>query len=445
MRRRDDSGRDGRLHDARGYVRLSDLGASRAPGLTREPPLDRSGRAGHRHDRRPARRRSAARNPQPEPTPVRSALRGGGRLVLTGLLLLLVVLSTWIGTKDTTLGQAWTALWNDDRSYATDVIRQLRLPRTLVGLMTGAALGAAGAVMQAVTRNPLADPGLLGVNAGASAAVVFGIGVVGLAGFGSLVWFSFVGAALTTVIVYVLGAAGRAGPTPVRLALAGAAVSASLSGVIAGLTVFDSATYDYLRFWMVGSLAGREPELVVQLLPFVAVGLVIALLLARPLNSLALGEELGRALGARIARTRIAAAVVAVTLLCGASTGPPADRRHGQPQPRGQSGLGGRRTALGRTPCFQPVLLHLGVGRPAGRMGPGGGRVPAQQSAAGGRHHRRAGRGVPRLGAVQAARHRDRVTEEPPGSESSGPPGTSLRRRISANKSSVKHVSCGIR
>ncbi|MFJ3967340.1 FecCD family ABC transporter permease [Streptomyces parvus] len=264
-------------------------------------------------------RRSAARKPQPEPTPVRSALRGGGLLVLTGLLLLLVVLSTWIGTKDTTLGQVWTALWNDDGSCATDVIRQLRLPRTLVGLLTGAALGAAGAVMQAVTRNPLADPGLLGVNAGAPAAVVFGIGVVGLAGFGSLVWFSFVGAALTTVIVYVLGASGRAGPTPVRPALAGAAVSASLSGVIAGLTVFDSATYDHLRFRMVGSLAGREPELVVQLLPFVAVGLVIALLLARPLNSLALGEELGRALGARIARTRIAA-VAAVTLLCGAST-----------------------------------------------------------------------------------------------------------------------------
>nr|WP_203620486.1 iron chelate uptake ABC transporter family permease subunit [Streptomyces anulatus] len=297
------------------------MGASRAAGVTRAPPsASPDGRSADVTAPPTALgRRSAARKPRPEPTAVRSALRGGGLLVLTGLLLLLVVLSTWIGTKDTTLGQVWTALWNDDGSYATDVIRQLRLPRTLVGLMTGAALGVAGAVMQAVTRNPLADPGLLGVNAGASAAVVFGIGVVGLAGFGSLVWFSFVGAALTTVIVYVLGASGRAGPTPVRLALAGAAVSASLSGVIAGLTVFDSATYDYLRFWMVGSLAGREPELVVQLLPFVAVGLVIALLLARPLNSLALGEELGRALGARIARTRIAA-VIAVTLLCGAAT-----------------------------------------------------------------------------------------------------------------------------
>ncbi|MFF8433754.1 FecCD family ABC transporter permease [Streptomyces bacillaris] len=264
---------------------------------------------------RPAR---AAREPQ-ETSPARTALRGGGLLVLAALLLFLIALSTWIGAKDTSLGQVWTAIWNDDGSYATDVIRQLRLPRTLVGLMTGAALGVAGAVMQAVTRNPLADPGLLGVNAGASAAVVFGIGVIGLAGFGSLVWFSFVGAALTTVIVYVLGASGRAGPTPVRLALAGAAVSASLSGVIAGLTVFDSATYDYLRFWMVGSLAGREPQLVVQLLPFIVVGLVIALLLARSLNSLALGDELGRALGARIARTRLAAVVV-VTLLCGAST-----------------------------------------------------------------------------------------------------------------------------
>ncbi|WP_430477385.1 FecCD family ABC transporter permease [Streptomyces sp. P11-1] len=264
---------------------------------------------------RPAR---AAREPQ-ETSPARTALRGGGLLVLAALLLFLIALSTWIGAKDTSLGQVWTAIWNDDGSYATDVIRQLRLPRALVGLMTGAALGVAGAVMQAVTRNPLADPGLLGVNAGASAAVVFGIGVIGLAGFGSLVWFSFVGAALTTVIVYVLGASGRAGPTPVRLALAGAAVSASLSGVIAGLTVFDSATYDYLRFWMVGSLAGRDPQLVVQLLPFIVVGLVIALLLARSLNSLALGDELGRALGARIARTRLAAVVV-VTLLCGAST-----------------------------------------------------------------------------------------------------------------------------
>ncbi|MCS0634795.1 iron chelate uptake ABC transporter family permease subunit [Streptomyces sp. LP05-1] len=246
-------------------------------------------------------------------------MRGGGLLVLAGVLLLLVVLSTWIGAKDTGIGQVWSALWTDDGSYTTDVVRELRLPRTLVGLMTGAALGVAGAVMQAVTRNPLADPGLLGVNAGASVAVVFGIGVIQLTGFLSLVWLSFAGAAVTTVLVYLLGASGRAGPTPVRLALAGAAVSASLSGVIAGLTVFDSATYEYLRFWMVGSLAGRDAGLAAQLLPFTLAGLLLALLLARPLNALALGDDLGRALGTRTARTRLAA-VVTVTVLCGAAT-----------------------------------------------------------------------------------------------------------------------------
>lgn len=239
--------------------------------------------------------------------------------MLGGVVLLLVVLSTWIGTKDTSLAQVWSALWGDDGSYSTEVIRELRLPRTMVGLMVGAGLGAAGAVMQSLTRNPLADPGLLGVNAGASAAVVFGMGVIGLSGFTSVVWFSFLGAAATTVLVYLLGASGRGGPTPVRLALAGAAVSASLTGVIAGLTVFDLGTYDYLRFWMIGSLAGGKPDLVLDLLPFVVVGLFVALLLARPLNSLALGDDLGRALGAKLARTRIWG-VVAVTLLCGSAT-----------------------------------------------------------------------------------------------------------------------------
>lgn len=249
----------------------------------------------------------------------RTLLRGTGLLVLCGVLLLLVVLSTWIGAKDTSMAQVWSAIWSDDGSYVSGVIRELRLPRTLVGLSVGAALGVAGAVMQAMTRNPLADPGLLGVNAGASAAVVFGIAILGMGSFSSLVWFAFAGAAAATVVVYLLGASGRAGPTPVRLALAGAAVSASLGGVIGGLTVFDAATYDYLRFWMIGSLAGRDAELVAQLLPFVAVGLLVALLTARPLNSLALGDELGRALGTRVARTRLAS-VLAVTLLCGAAT-----------------------------------------------------------------------------------------------------------------------------
>lgn len=289
-------------------------------GARTDGSADRSGRAGQSGGPGKSgrtRRRGAA--PAGERGRARTLLRGTGLLVLCGVLLLLVVLSTWVGAKDTSMAQVWAAIWTDDGSYTSDVIRELRLPRTVVGLSVGAALGVAGAVMQAMTRNPLADPGLLGVNAGASAAVVFGIAIVGMGSFTSLVWFAFAGAAAATVVVYLLGASGRAGPTPVRLALAGAAVSASLGGVIGGLTVFDAATYDYLRFWMIGSLAGRDAELVAQLLPFVGAGLLVALLMARPLNSLALGDELGRALGTRVARTRLAS-VLAVTLLCGAAT-----------------------------------------------------------------------------------------------------------------------------
>src|SRR5690606_33577975 len=121
------------------------------------------------------------------------------------------------------------------------------------------------------------------------------------------------------VAVYALGASGRAGPTPMRLTLAGAAVSAGLGGIIAGLTVFDAATYDYLRFWMVGSLAGRKPELVLDLAPFVLAGLLGALLLARSLNSIALGDELGKGLGVHINRTR-GLTVAVVTVLCGTAT-----------------------------------------------------------------------------------------------------------------------------
>ncbi|RFU87193.1 iron ABC transporter permease [Streptomyces triticagri] len=263
--------------------------------------------------------KSAVRGPGQRPTTTRTVLRGSGLLLLCTLLFLLVLLSIWVGTKGTSAAQVWHALWRDDGSYTTDVVRQLRLPRTLVGLLVGAALGVAGALMQTLTRNPLADPGLLGVNAGASAAVVFAIGVFGLGDFIGLVWFSFLGAAAAAVAVYALGASGRAGPTPMRLTLAGAAVSAGLGGIIAGLTVFDAATYDYLRFWMVGSLAGRKPELVLDLAPFVLAGLLGALLLARSLNSIALGDELGKGLGVHINRTR-GLTVAVVTVLCGTAT-----------------------------------------------------------------------------------------------------------------------------
>ncbi len=189
----------------------------------------------------------------------------------------------------------------------------------MLGVVVGAALGLAGALMQALTRNPLADPGLLGVNAGASAAVVTAIGFFGVTSLTGYVWFAFVGAAVISLAVYLLGATGRSGATPVRLALAGTAIGAALTAYISAITLTNTEVFDRFRFWAVGSLAGREADVVNQVLPFLVAGLLVGLALARPLNALALGEDTGKALGAHIGRTRILGAL-AITLLCGAAT-----------------------------------------------------------------------------------------------------------------------------
>jgi iron complex transport system permease protein len=173
--------------------------------------------------------------------------------------------------------------------------------------------------MQALTRNPLADPGLLGVNAGAAVAVVIGIAMFGIGTALAYMPFAFAGAAIASVVVYLIGSAGRSGATPVRLALAGVAVTAALTAVINGMTLLDPATFDRYRFWAVGSLSGRGMEIFWQALPFIAVGVLLALVLGRPLNAMAMGDDVGRALGANISRTRVLSGVV-ITLLAGAAT-----------------------------------------------------------------------------------------------------------------------------
>jgi iron complex transport system permease protein len=185
-------------------------------------------------------------------------------------------------------------------------------------LLVGAALGLAGALMQGVTRNPLADPGLLGVNAGASLAVVVGIYAFGLASVASYAWFAFAGAALAGAAVYTLGALGRGGATPVKLAIAGAALSALLGSFTAAVLLLDSATLDQYRFWAVGSTAGRDTTVVWQVLPFLAAGALLGLATARALNGLALGEDVARSLGQRVGWTRLATST-SVVLLVGAS------------------------------------------------------------------------------------------------------------------------------
>jgi iron complex transport system permease protein len=199
------------------------------------------------------------------------------------------------------------------------IVRDMRLPRTAMGLVAGMALGAAGALMQAITRNPLADPGLLGVNAGAAFAAVVGVSAFGLGRTSGLVWFALVGAAIASVVVYTLGSVGRGGATPVRLTLAGMALSALLVAVTSGIILRDQEALQQYRFWVVGSLPGRDIGMVVQVLPFVAVGLVLAIGVAYLLNALALGDETARTLGTNIAAAKSITAL-AVTLLCGAAT-----------------------------------------------------------------------------------------------------------------------------
>jgi iron complex transport system permease protein len=246
-------------------------------------------------------------------------MRATGLPLAAAVLLAVCVLSIAVGAKGIPLGDAADGLLRDDGSESAAIVRELRVPRTLVGLSVGVALGIAGALMQALTRNPLADPGLLGVEAGASAAVVVAIGWLGLSEPRAYVWFAFLGAALASVVVYVLGSRGREGATPVRLALAGTAVAAALTAFTYGVTLLDPQAFDEFRFWQVGSLVGRDMEILGQVGPFLLAGLVIALALARPLNALALGEDAGRALGARVGRTR-ALGAVAITLLCGGAT-----------------------------------------------------------------------------------------------------------------------------
>ncbi|SCL34715.1 iron complex transport system permease protein [Micromonospora nigra] len=227
-----------------------------------------------------------------------------------------VVASVTVGAKPLPLTEVWQGLTNPDSAeYA--VVRQMRLPRTLLGLLAGLALGVAGAAMQALTRNPLADPGLLGINAGASAAIATAAVLFGLGGGPAQVWFALLGAAVVTAAVYAVGG-GRAA-TPARLALAGAALNAALYSYVSAVMLLDAASLERLRFWTVGSLASADLDTVRRVLPFIGAGLLIALAAARALNALALGDDAARALGARPALVRVAV-ITAITLLCGAAT-----------------------------------------------------------------------------------------------------------------------------
>ena len=238
----------------------------------------------------------------------------GGLVVLLGILSLL---SVAVGTRSVPLNEIAQAILAYDADNPEHIVLlDIRLPRLIAAVLVGAALAMAGALMQAVTRNPLADPGILGVNAGAAFAVVFCIWILGVSDTGFLVWPAMLGAAGASVCVYLLGAIGQGGPTPVRLLLAGAALSALLFALVRGVLLVSHETLDVYRFWVVGSLHGLRIDDVTPLLPFFGVGFVAAVLGSSMLNALALGDDVARSLGLRVGLVR-AWNTAAVACLCG--------------------------------------------------------------------------------------------------------------------------------
>lgn len=228
------------------------------------------------------------------------------------------LLSLTIGTRDVPLSEVLAALSGDATTLDRAAVAT-RVPRTVLALLAGAALGLAGAVMQGVTRNPLADPGILGVNVGASLAVVVGVAWFGISSAHAFIWIAIAGAAATAVFVYVIGSMGRGGATPLKLALAGTATAIAFSSLVIAVVLPRADIAGGIRSWQIGGVGGATFERMEHIYPFLLVGFLLCLLSARRLNALALGDELAAGLGERVAVARGMATLGAV-VLCGATT-----------------------------------------------------------------------------------------------------------------------------
>jgi iron complex transport system permease protein len=234
------------------------------------------------------------------------------------VLALLFVLSVAFGTRIVSIGDVFTALGGDTGGISQAAVVK-RIPRTVLALLVGAALALSGATMQAVTRNPLADPGILGVSSGAALAVVTGIAFFGMSEPQAYIWVAIGGAALAAAFVYTVGSLGRDGATPLKLALAGAAISATFSSLVSAILLPRVDVLTSFRFWQIGGVGGATWERIGLILPFLLVGAAICFFSARGMNMLALGDDLAAGLGENVLRARLVSAVGAV-VLCGAAT-----------------------------------------------------------------------------------------------------------------------------
>ena len=257
----------------------------------------------------------------------RSLARASGRRVVLAVVVSLLALAVAlalglaIGTRTVDLHEVVRAIVSPDLSNNDDVvIRDIRLPRTLTGLLVGLALGVAGTIMQGITRNPIADPGLFGINAGAAFAAVIGVVFFGATVGSQFIWFAFAGAALAAALTYGVSSVGREGATPVKLALAGAAVTVIFTSLTTVLLLNRLEALAQIRSWQVGTLSGRGWDGLTVVAPIVLVAVVVAMFLGRTLNLLAMGDDVATGLGQNVTAARAVAAVVVIVLAASATS-----------------------------------------------------------------------------------------------------------------------------
>ncbi|PLZ95802.1 iron ABC transporter permease [Fischerella thermalis CCMEE 5268] len=240
--------------------------------------------------------------------------------LVLGLCILLIcfVYSVTLGAADIPLDKILASFIAFDGSYEHLVIQTVRLPRVIMAMFVGSALAVSGALMQGLTRNPLADPGILGIESGAALAVVATIFIFGSSSLSVLTIVAFLGAGVTATLVYFLGSLGRGGATPLNLTVAGAALTALISSLTTAVLIVSQRTLEEIRFWLAGSLAGRDSNILLQALPFVMVGLVVAFALGRQITTMSLGEDVAKGLGQKTAWIKIVTAI-SVVLLAGSS------------------------------------------------------------------------------------------------------------------------------
>jgi iron complex transport system permease protein len=234
------------------------------------------------------------------------------------ILLIVLIYSITLGTKDIPLSTILESFTTLDRSFDHLVVQTVRVPRSLIALFVGAALAVSGALMQGLTCNPLAETGILGIEAGGALAVVVTLFIFGNSSLTVYGGVAFLGAAIAALLVYCLGTLGPGGATPLNLTIAGAAMSAFISSITTAILIVSQQTYEEIRFWLAGSLAGRDFSLFLQVLPFFCIGLLLAFSLGKHITTISLGEDIAKGLGQQTIWVKLLSAT-SIVLLAGSS------------------------------------------------------------------------------------------------------------------------------